>query len=126
MEFDKALKKCREVRKDLDDMLASLRERAFYEIATEVGDVSLAGWGFDHMNDHLALLEKFILKEDLTSISDQEWEIYELTNFYDHLIEVMRRHKKTIKRTPLACEIIQWRKRAGEFAQMVCQMEDGD
>ena len=114
----------REVRKDLQDMLADLRGRDFFDIAKDVGDVAKGGWAFERMDEELRLLERYIVENDFDAISRRDWDTCDLVNFYDHLLEVVHKHPKKEQQIALIPQIKEWRKRANELAQMVCQMED--
>ncbi|OPY34482.1 MAG: hypothetical protein A4E32_00209 [Methanomassiliicoccales archaeon PtaU1.Bin124] len=126
MDYNAALRLSREVRKDLGDMLADLRGREFFDVATDVGEAAKGGWAFDRMDQELKLLERYILDNDFDSISRREWSTCQLLNFYDHLLDVVHKHPKREHQSKLVDDIKGWRKRAGELAQMVCQMEDND
>jgi hypothetical protein len=126
MDTDEALRLCREVRKDLNEMLADLRSRIFYDVASDVGELAKGGWAFEKMDVDLGVLEKHLMREDLIAIDKKEWSICELVNFYDSLAWSMHRHSPNKDSKKLEKDAERWRDTAGAFAQTVYQLECSD
>ena len=126
VDVNAALKLCRVVRKELHEMLADLQARDFFDVASDVGEMAKGGWAFDKMDEELKTLEGHLEKDDLAAIGKSQWSIYELANFYDALSRTMHKHPSTTDREKLVNDVERWKFNAGQFAQMVCQLEDSD
>jgi len=126
MDTDEALRLCREVRKDLNEMLADLGARVFFDVALDVGELAKRGWAFEKMDKDLDLLETHLMKGEVTAIDKKDWSICELVNFYDSLVWSMHRHKSAKEPIKLEMDAERWRDTAGCFAQLVYQLECSD
>lgn len=126
MDIDEGLKLCRQVRKDLNEMLANLQARDFFDIASDVGEMAKGGYAFDKMDEDLKTLELLLAKEDLREIGSKDWSICELVNFYDSLAWSIYRHPSIAEKEKLTKVVERWRDTSGLFAQMVGCMDDID
>jgi hypothetical protein len=125
-DFDEAINLCRKVRGDLDELFDAIRGRAFFDIGYEIGNVARSGLGFERMMPELEELEKCLHERGPNTFNDTYARIYDLVNFYDHLIDLIQAHKEYYRKGErMHAKLIEWRGTAGRFAQTVCQM-DGD
>ncbi|HUL38744.1 MAG TPA: hypothetical protein VLU38_00490 [Methanomassiliicoccales archaeon] len=112
----------RQVRKDLKELSRYWTFRGFEEIHAASLFYDFVGMGLEEMLAKLELLEGYIRKEDLQAISDGDWPIYGLVNYYDHLIDLLK--ERGTKAESELRSIEKWKKTAGLYAQIVCHLED--
>jgi len=123
--LEEALKLSKEVRQDLKD-LSKLWSLRFFEDLHSASDFArITGASVDAIQKKLDFLEKCIRNEDFISISKEDWPVYNLVNYYDHLIDLARKKERAMgKEERTLHSLMGWRNTAGRFAQMVCSMED--
>lgn len=125
-DFDDALRLCQEVKEDLNSLFSALNNREFYDIGFQVGSSAKGGIAFEHIVKELDSIERFINHRDLKSMDRLDWSIYDLVNYYDHLIKLIVSRSDHFKNgEEMVDRLLDWRDTAGKLAQMVCQMEDG-
>jgi hypothetical protein len=124
---EEALRLSAEVRHDLRDLTKLWMLRFFEDLHSASDFTRITGASVDSIQKKLDLLEKCIRTEDLVTISKEEWPIYDLVNYYDHLIDLVRDKERAMgKKERSSQSLTGWRNTAGRFAQMVCSMEDFD
>lgn len=125
-DFDEAISLCRKVRGDLDELFDAIRGRAFFDIGYEIGNVARSGLAFERMIPELEDMEKCLHKRCFDTFDDTYARIFDLVNFYDHLIDLIQAHKEHYRKGErMHAKLMEWRSTAGRFAQIVCHM-DGD
>ncbi len=83
------------------------------------------GAGLDEVIKRLELLEHSVFKEDYGTIAGENWPIYDLVNYYDRLIDLLRKAQSEKKGEDLdMISVEKWRRTAGLYAQVVCHLED--
>jgi hypothetical protein len=125
MDLDLAIKLCRNTRRDVRRLLAALERKELYDVGHEVGQSAVSGLAFKDMPKELTWLEQLITVENYPAIYAHEWSIFDLVNYYDRVIDLIR--SKDIdpqKLPPIVDSLYRWRDNAGKLAQIVCQIED--
>jgi len=120
-EFREAVSLCREVRSNLETL--SKGDIGMHsEQKWVVRDFNMRmGMAIDQALEELVRLEKTIEAKDQEAIAAHERPIYELVDYYDHLMDRVQQLEKNSKKS---VEIIRtWRNSAGRLAQFVCQAE---
>jgi hypothetical protein len=83
------------------------------------------GGSLDEVMTRLELLERSIRKEDYKTIVRENWPIYELVNYYDRLMDLLRKDQKVRMGEDMDLKNVErWRRNAGLYAQVVCHLED--
>jgi len=124
-DFDEALMFCRLVRKDLQEMLDAVKDRSFYDIGYEIGQLASAGEAFRSMFSEFDELEKHLKAKDLQSIESMDWSSCGLINHYDELYDrIMARGEHYKKDVEILDKLKRWRKNASILAQIICQMDE--
>jgi len=127
MDLDQAIQLCRSARRDLRRLMAALDMKSFYDLGHEIGHAASMGVVFRNMDKELVWLEQLITVGNYQVIRGENWTVYDLVNYYDRLIDMIR--DKAIpagKAPPVADSIHLWRENAGKLAQVVCQLEDDE
>jgi hypothetical protein len=124
-EVSKALEQSHQVRKDLKELSRFWTFRSFEEIHAASLFYEFLGGGMDEVMRRLELLEHLIHKEDYKSIARENWPIYDLVNYYDRLMDLLRKTQSvTSGEDRDLINIEKWRRTAGLYAQVVCHFED--
>lgn len=118
-----ALNLAQQVRKDLKELSRFWTFRGFEEIHAASLFYDFVGMGLEETMEKLERLERCMLKEDYPAISEGEWPIYGLVNYYDRLIDLLKGRGKKAESDLRSLE--RWKKTAGLYAQIVCRLEDG-
>lgn len=127
MDIDQAIQMCRSARRDLRRLMAALDMKSFYDIGHDVGHTAAMGVAFKNMDKELVWLEQLMTVGNLEVIRGQNWMIYDLVNYYDRLIDLIRVKAIPVgKAPPVADSVYLWRENAGKLAQVVCQLEDDE
>lgn len=127
MRYDQAVQLCRSARRDLRRLMAALDTKSFYDLGHEVGHAASLGEAFRGMDKELVWLEQLITVENLPALRQGKWSIYDLVNYYDGLIDLIKiKGRPTEGSSPLAESLLKWRDNAGKLAQIVCQLEDDE
>jgi len=127
MEPDQAIQLCRSARRDLRRLMSALERRSFYDIGHEIGQAAATGVAFRNMDEELTWLEQLLTVGNYETIRENAWTVYDLVNYYDRMIDLIKgRPIPPGRATPLLDSIQAWRQNAGRLAQMVCQIEDGE
>lgn len=117
----------REVRGNIQLLMQAVNDRAFFDIGYEVGNASRGALGFDHLVKDLEQFEGNVRANTTKSFDDTYGRIYDLVNFYDHLIEVIRTNQEHFRKGEgIAKNLVIWRNTAGRLAQIICQMCESD
>jgi hypothetical protein len=125
--FEEALRLSKEVRRDLGELSNLWTLWSYEELHSASAFTRITGATLDVIQDRLNQLEKCIRTEDLITISKGEWPVYNLVNYYDHLINLVReKERETGKEERSLKSLTNWRNTAGRFAQLVCTMEDAE
>ncbi|MDD1746296.1 MAG: hypothetical protein LUQ16_00875 [Methanomassiliicoccales archaeon] len=120
-----ALRLSKGVRHDLNELTRLWSFRFFENIHSASDFIRITGFEVGVIQSKLELLEKCIKIEDMATISNEEWPIYNLVNYYDHLIDLVHSNIEAIGKEEKWLQSLKiWRNTAGQFAQMVCSMED--
>jgi hypothetical protein len=126
IDFEEAISLCRKVSGDLDELFDAIRGRAFFDIGYEIGNMARSGLGFERMMPELEQLEKCLHERCPNTFNDTYARIYDLVNYYDHLIDLINAHKEHFRKGErMQVKLMEWRSTAGGLAQLVCQF-DGD
>jgi hypothetical protein len=124
-EVTKALEQSHQVRKDLKELSRFWTFRSFEEIHAASLFYEFLGGGMDEVMRRLELLEHLIHKEDYKSIAIENWPIYDLVNYYDRLMDLLRKAQSvTTGEDRDLINVEKWRRTAGLYAQVVCHFED--
>lgn len=124
-EITDALELSRQVRKDLKELSRFWTFRSFEEMHAASLFYDFLGEGLDEVMRKLEFLERSIRKEDYKTVARENWPIYDLVNYYDRLIDLLRKAQSV--RTAEDVDLInveKWRRTAGLYAQVVCHIED--
>jgi hypothetical protein len=120
-----ALELSHQVRKDLKELSRFWTFRSFEEIHAASLFYDFLGAGMDEVIKRLELLEHSVFKEDYGTIAGENWPIYDLVNYYDRLIDLLRKAQSEKKGEDLdMISVEKWRRTAGLYAQVVCHLED--
>ena len=127
MDLDLAIKLCRSTRRDVRKLLAALEHKDFYDVGHDIGHSAVNGLAFKDLPKELIWLEQLITMENYSVIGTTSWNIFDLVNYYDRLIDMIRLMNIDARRTPpIIDSLYRWRDNAGKLAQIVCQLEDVD
>jgi hypothetical protein len=108
-------------------LLAALERKAFYDVGHDIGQSAMAGLAFKDIPNELLWLEQLITVENYPAICEHAWTVFDLVNYYDHLLDLIDAKSIPERRVPPIVDTLRtWRDNAGKLAQMVCQMEDVD
>lgn len=116
-----ALPLSQQVRKDLKELSRFWTFRSFEDLHAASLFYNFVGIGLEEVLAKLELLESCIRKEDYSTIAREEWPIYGLVNYYDHVTDLLREKGKGAELR----SVEKWRRTAGRYAQIVCHLEDG-
>jgi hypothetical protein len=120
-----ALELSRQVRKDLKELSRFWTFRSFEEMHAASLFYEFLGGSMDEVMMRLELLERSIRKEDYKTIARENWPIYELVNYYDRLMDLLRKDQKVRMGEDMDLKNVErWRRNAGLYAQVVCHLED--
>jgi hypothetical protein len=124
-EIANALELSHQVRKDLKELSRFWTFRSFEEIYAASLFYEFLGGGMDEVLRRFELLEHLIHKEDFKSIARENWPIYDLVNYYDRLMDLLRKAQSAATGEGRDLNNVEkWRRTAGLFAQVVCHFED--
>jgi hypothetical protein len=116
-----------EVRRDTLQLMAAVKDRAFFDIGCEIGIAARGGLGYDHLLQDLERFEGCIRAHCEWSFDDTYGRIYDLVNFYDHIIQMILTHQEHLRKgEEMTKNLIKWRNNAGRLAQVISQMCEGD
>ena len=120
-----ALELSLQVRKDLKELSRFWTFRSFEEMHAASLFYEFLGGGMDEVITRFELLERSIRKEDYKTIAGENWPIYGLVNYYDRLLDLLRKDQsgKTGEDMDLIA-VEKWRRTAGLYAQVICHLED--
>lgn len=125
MDIDLAIKLCRSTRRDVRKLLAALEHKDFYDVGHDIGQSAVTGLAFTNLPKELVWLEQLITMENYPVIGKTSWNIFDLVNYYDRLIDMVKAMNiEERKIPPIVDSLHRWRDDAGKLAQIVCQMED--
>lgn len=123
--LEESLRLALEVRKDLKELVKLWTFRSFEDLHSASGFHERMHMGVEQVSARLEILERAIRKEDFATISREEWPVYDLVNYYDRLIDLVRQRELSSGRDEGTMRSLRkWRDTAGLFAQKVCHMED--
>jgi hypothetical protein len=124
-EVTDALELSHQVRMDLKELSRFWTFRSFEEMHAASLFYEFLGGGMDEVMRRLELLERLIRKEDYKTIARENWPIYDLVNYYDGLMDLLRKAQGVTTGEDLdLINVEKWRRAAGLYAQMVCHIED--
>jgi hypothetical protein len=125
IDFDEASMLCRAVRVDLQEMLAAVKERSFYEIGFDIGRMAAGGLAYESFVPEFEELQKHIDARDSHALETIEWSLCDLVNHYHTLLEHINARRDHYKSGGVLIEKLEkWMKNSSGLAQMVCQLED--
>lgn len=127
MDRDLAIRLCQTTREDVKRLLVALESREFYAIGDDVGRSAVAGLKFKGLPLELSRVEQMIEVDNFHPDPDRECPIANLVNYYDHLLDQIRRRPPADESNPQIVESVRrWRDSAGQLAQMICQLADDE
>lgn len=125
IDFDEALVLCRAVRADLQEMLAAVKDRSFYDIGFDIGRMAAGGLTYESFIPEFEELQKHIEAHDSHALESIEWSLCDLVNHYHTLLEHIHARKEHYKSgSGLIEKLEKWMNNSSRLAQMVCQLED--
>ncbi|MFA5312161.1 MAG: hypothetical protein WC375_02440 [Methanomassiliicoccales archaeon] len=125
IDFDDASKLCCSVRQDLNEMLAALRDRSFYDIGFDVGRMASGGSAYEAFIPEFEELQDRIDAKDSHALEKIEWSLCDLVNHYHTLLGFIRSRREHYKKSEdLVQRLDNWMLNSSKLAQMVCQFED--
>jgi uncharacterized protein (UPF0297 family) len=125
IDFDEASKLCRLVRQDLNEMLAALKDKSFYDIGFDVGRMASGGSAYESFVPEFEALQERIDAHDSRALEQIEWSVCDLVNHYDTLLKHIRSRREHYKKCEELVERLEsWMLNSSRLAQIVCQMED--
>ena len=120
-----ALELSLQVRKDLKELSRFWTFRSFEEMHAASLFYEFLGGDVDDVITRFELLERSIRKEDYKTIAGKNWPIYDLVNYYDRLMDLLRKDQSGKMGEDMDLIAVEkWRRTAGLYAQVVCHLED--
>ncbi len=127
MDLDQGIHLCRSARRDLGRMLAALERKSFYDAGHDIGHAAVGGLAFKGMDQELQRLEQLLSVENYRAIREHEWQVSDLVNHDDRLIDLVEGRGLDPEKAPSVIgHLYRWRDTAGKLAQVVCQIEDSE
>lgn len=125
IDFDTASRLCHTVKEDLQEMLAAIRDKSFYDVGYEIGQYAGGGQAFESVLPEFDELERHLNARDTHALEAMDWSMCALINHYDTLFDHIDSRRDHY---PKGDEIIErlkiWKMNASALAQIVCQMDD--
>ncbi len=127
MDVDLAIKLCRLTRRDSRGLLTALERKSFYDLGHEIGQSAIGGLAFKDLPSELVRLEQLITMDNYPEIRKRAWSVFDLVNYYDRLIDMVKVKELDEDRRPaIVNSLLRWRENASQLAQVVCQIEDAE
>jgi len=125
IDFDEAYHLCQDVKADLLEMLRAIKDRSFYDIGFDIGQMAQGGTVYESVLPEFDVLIGRLREQDMHALANAEWSICDLVNHYDSLYEHYRARSGHYKAdTDLIAKLQKWKGNASKLAQLVCSIDE--